>query len=197
MSRTLLSSTAAAIFAFQASAFAEPATVTADLALRMGPGLTYPVVEVMFPDTVVEIEGCVDRGLWCRVDWNGQRGWAYAAFLARERPEPFSSAPPTMQYLDRRPPAPAPQQWASVPRDAAPPAPAREITVGPPANVEAYVMTHKVEPIRLKGEAVVDATLPVSVKLHQVPGYRYRYAYINDRVVLADPDTYRIVHVFQ
>lgn len=197
MTRMLPLSAAAAVFALQAGAFAQPATVTTDLALRVGPGLTYPVLDVIDPDAVVEVAGCVDRGLWCQVSWNGRSGWVYSAFLARERPQPLRSGPAQMRLPDRQAP-PRAEQWASVgPRDAAPPGPATEIVVGPPLHVETYVMTHRVEPVHLQGEAVVDATLPGSVRLHPVPGYRYRYAYVNDRIVLADPETYRIVHVFE
>jgi uncharacterized protein YraI len=207
---------AAATLALQSSAFALPATVTGDVAVRTGPGPNFPVIGVIARAAPVEVQGCVHRGMWCQIAWNGQLGWTYATYLAHEVQgrmvalpeartqveiptvvyEETQPAPPTMGTLGTlRVPLNPPQ---AAPPQAAPPQTAMvSMATTPPPEVRTYVMTQKVEPVYLEGEAVVDATLPNTVQLHPVPNYRYRYAYVNGSVVLADPNTYRIVHVFQ
>jgi hypothetical protein len=47
------------------------------------------------------------------------------------------------------------------------------------------------------GEVVVGATLPGDVVISQVPNYQYSYVRINDRPMLVDPQSRRIVYVYE
>lgn len=67
----------------------------------------------------------------------------------------------------------------------------------PPDTVKTYVTTNKVEPIYLDGEVVVGQALPKTVKVYEVPKYDYRYAYVNGRTVLVEPDSGQIVYVYR
>ena len=74
-----------AIFLF---AFARPvqaatpvAMTTADLNLRAGPGVRFPVVATIPDGANVRIYGCIDAYSWCDVGWGGDRGWVAGAYL--------------------------------------------------------------------------------------------------------------------
>jgi uncharacterized protein YraI len=69
--------------------------------------------------------------------------------------------------------------------------------VDPPDQVRTFVTTNRVEPIYLEGEVVVGAVVPQGVRLHEVPNYPNRYAYINGRTVLVEPGTNKIVYVYR
>lgn len=62
------------------AAVAAPAGATADINLRSGPGTRYSVVTVIPQGARVERGSCT--GNWCRVSWNGYRGYASASFLS-------------------------------------------------------------------------------------------------------------------
>lgn len=65
------------------AAFANPALVTSDLNLRTGPSTGYRVVTAMPDGAIVDVSGCTRGYNWCRVDWNGYRGWASSHYLAQ------------------------------------------------------------------------------------------------------------------
>ncbi len=67
------------------AAFAATAMVTTTLHLRSGPGSRYRIVTSMPDGAVVDIPGCARGYNWCRVNWNGYRGWASASYLAFRR----------------------------------------------------------------------------------------------------------------
>lgn len=50
--------------------------------------------------------------------------------------------------------------------------------------------------MQLGGDVVVGAEVPADVTFQEVPNYEYRYTRINDRPVLVDPGTRRIVYVY-
>lgn len=65
------------------AALANPALVTRDLHLRTGPSTGYNVITTMPDGAVVDVSGCTRGYNWCRVDWNGYRGWASSHYLAQ------------------------------------------------------------------------------------------------------------------
>lgn len=69
--------------------------------------------------------------------------------------------------------------------------------VDPPDQVRTYVTTNKVDPVYLDGEVVVGSAIPKTVKVYQVPDYKYQYAYVNGRTVLVEPDSNKIVYVYR
>jgi uncharacterized protein YraI len=64
------------------TASAADAIATTDLNMRAGPGPQYPVVDAIQANGAVTVNGCTESGRWCDVVWNGNRGWAYAEYLA-------------------------------------------------------------------------------------------------------------------
>jgi uncharacterized protein YraI len=196
---------AAAVLALQSSAFAAPAVVTTDMALRLGPGPTYPVVGVIERNAMVDVMGCIDAGTWCQVSWAGKTGWTFANYLAYQHagnlvllPQARSQVQiPTVVYQQQAAAAPVPQ-IATV--GTLPPFNPLQATIealNPPQPVLTYITTNRVDPIYLDGEIVVGATLPPTVSLYRVPDYQYHYANVNNRVVLVEPGTNRIVYVYR
>ena len=61
------------------AAFAAPATSTANVNVRSGPGGGYGVVDVLRRGDRVEVTGC--RGGWCYVEKRGPDGWVSANYL--------------------------------------------------------------------------------------------------------------------
>ncbi|MBM3548264.1 MAG: DUF1236 domain-containing protein [Alphaproteobacteria bacterium] len=175
---------AAAVFGLGSAAMAMPAVVTADLALRAGPGPAHPIIATIDRNGIVELEGCIDAGMWCKVSWNGVTGWTYAAYLGQQTRERIVVIPearrtiqvPTVVYQEQR---------------------AATVSQTAPATVQTYITTNKIEPIFVEGEPVVGATLPSSVVVREVPQYQYRYAVVNGRTVLVEPGTNRIVYVYR
>jgi hypothetical protein len=70
------------------------------------------------------------------------------------------------------------------------------ITVQPPERVITYVERHQVAPIEVEGDLATGYVVPESVELTPVPDDpRYDYVYVQDRPVLVDRDTRRVVWV--
>ena len=69
--------------------------------------------------------------------------------------------------------------------------------VTPPEEVRTYIDTTPGQAVQLGGDVVVGAEVPADVTFQEVPDYEYRYVRINDRPVLVDPGTRRIVYVYQ
>jgi uncharacterized protein YraI len=63
------------------SAFALDGYVSANVNLRSGPGLDYPVVSVLPQWTGLQVMGCVNGYAWCDVQVGPDRGWIYAEYL--------------------------------------------------------------------------------------------------------------------
>jgi hypothetical protein len=67
--------------------------------------------------------------------------------------------------------------------------------------IREYVVKQRVKPARITGEVRVGGVLPADVELVAVPNEwgpavsRYRYVYSNNRVVLVEPDSRRVVHI--
>lgn len=67
-----------------ASAWAYPATITASVNLRTGPGLGNPVITVLPRGATVDVRRC--RGNWCEVTYRNWRGFVSQRFVAQHRP---------------------------------------------------------------------------------------------------------------
>jgi Protein of unknown function (DUF1236) len=68
-------------------------------------------------------------------------------------------------------------------------------------RIKEYVVKEKVRPVTIKERVAVGATLPADVELAPVPGTwgptftKYRYVYSDNRVMLVEPDSRRVVQV--
>jgi uncharacterized protein YraI len=194
---------AASVTAMPALA-AVTATATTPLNVRSGPGPQYPVVGVIRDNGQAVVTGCIQGSRWCQVSFNGSTGWAYSKYLAMNQggqtvviaQEP--SVVPVVPYeapataVETVGSAPAPIAGTLVETDAAPIA-----VAPPPETVSTYVEAHPVQPVYLNGEVVVGAGLPQTVALAPVPNYQYDYAYVNRVPVLVEPQSRRIVYVYQ
>lgn len=67
--------------------------------------------------------------------------------------------------------------------------------------VRQYVVQHRRPSVRVQGDVVVGATLPQQVAVYPVEGNpafaNYRYTWVNDRAVLVDPSSRRVVYVIE
>ncbi|KQV64488.1 DUF1236 domain-containing protein [Rhizobium sp. Root1220] len=177
------------------------ATAVNDLTIRSGPGPQYPSVGVATRGSQTILDGCVQGSRWCRVDANGVRGWVYAEYLQVN--QGGSSIIVEDNQADLGVPVVTYESTASVaPAD---PAPGDELlgpvgsveAITPPETVRTYVDTNPGQTVQLGGDVVVGAEVPGDVTFQQIPDYQYRYVRINDRPVLVDPGTRRIVYVYQ
>ena len=202
---TLLSGVAAAAVALCGAAWAQtPATATADLNVRAGPGPQYEVVGVIPSNQQTTVQGCLEGSKWCMVDHGGTQGWAYSDYLMAD-----ASGTPVVVA----------ERWADVgvpvvTFDAGATGVATGAIAGalvggpvgavagavvgaaltPPETALAYVRSNRLDPIYLDGEVVVGATLPETVELRAIPDYDYHYVYINGVPVLVNPQR-QIVYV--
>ena len=67
--------------AVPALAFAANGYTTANVHMRAGPGIGYPVVTTIPEGAKIEIHGCLADRDWCDVTWDGYRGWVSAHYL--------------------------------------------------------------------------------------------------------------------
>jgi len=98
--------------------------------------------------------------------------------------------------------SPAPEGYREGYRDAGPVGGIIGGTVGAavevPGDVLGFVTGHPRHYDRVREEIVVGEPLPREVHVYEVPRHReYVYAYVNDRRVLVDPHTRRVVRVVE
>jgi uncharacterized protein YgiM (DUF1202 family) len=91
---------ALSLFAGTVSAFAEPATVTAHVNVRSGPGVEYRAVGSVPRNTVVDMGQC--RGDWCQISSYGLSGWVSSQYLVdaplpNPQPQPLPQPQPQPQ----------------------------------------------------------------------------------------------------
>jgi hypothetical protein len=66
-------------------------------------------------------------------------------------------------------------------------------------KIKQYVTTQKIAPVTVKERVTVGATLPADVRLQPVPAdwgpsvAKYHYIYADDRVVLVEPSTRKVI----
>ncbi|MFB9948060.1 DUF1236 domain-containing protein [Rhizobium puerariae] len=193
----------AALSALALPAQAQMATTTAsDIVVRSGPGQDYPEIGLATRGSPAMMDGCLEGGNWCRIEVNGMRGWVFAEYLTIRH----NGTPVVVQDYRSRYDVPAVtyESTSSI----APPAPVPgpdDIMLGPvgtvdvvdpPDTVISYIEQHPAETIRVRNELVVGATLPPDVMIREVPDYEYDYVVVNDRPVLVDPGSRRIVHIY-
>ncbi|MEQ1949854.1 DUF1236 domain-containing protein [Mesorhizobium sp. CN2-181] len=62
--------------------------------------------------------------------------------------------------------------------------------------IREYVKKEPLASISLLGvELNVGNTVPETVELHEIPDVQYRYTVVDNRTVLVDPGTHKIIHV--
>jgi hypothetical protein len=83
------------------------------------------------------------------------------------------------------------------------PGPGVTVTIAPEqrTRIKQYVVQQKVRPVTVRERVTVGATLPAEIEFAAVPSDwgpelgRYRYVYSDDRVVLVEPSTRRVVQI--
>jgi uncharacterized protein YraI len=175
------------------------ATTATDLTVYSGPGTEYPSVGIATRGSSAVLDGCLDGENWCRIDVNGMRGWVFAQELTVD----YNGAPVIVRErrVDLGVPVVSYEQTGSI-AGPADPAPGDEMigkvgTIVPPPEVITYIERTPMDPVAYDGEIVVGATLPSDVVISAVPNYRYSYIRINDRPILVDPGSRRIVYVYE
>ncbi|AZV18140.1 DUF1236 domain-containing protein [Mesorhizobium sp. M7A.F.Ce.TU.012.03.2.1] len=76
---------------------------------------------------------------------------------------------------------------------------AQDVVITPEQDtvVREYVKKQPMASVKLPGvELTVGTALPDTVELHEVPNVKYRYVVIDNRTVLVDPSTRKIVKVY-
>jgi uncharacterized protein YraI len=182
MRKFLLFSAAAIAIAAAGYAHADTlATTIAPANVRAGPSSQDDVIATLGSGETVDVIGCVQRGRWCRIAFDGGEGFISSRRLSGDLGG-------TVILTDR--------SVGTRLRVVESP-PAREFIIDPPVRVRTYVTTNRLPPLRLtESDVVVGGTLPGTVELREVPDYRYRYAYLNERPVLVEPGSRRIVYIY-
>ena len=68
----------------------------------------------------------------------------------------------------------------------------------PPDEVITYVQRERIPSVRIEGDIGVGFTLPGTVEVRTIPRHdRYGYAVINDRRVIVEPSTRRVIRVIE
>jgi uncharacterized protein YraI len=177
-------------------------TTASDIIVRSGPGQNYPEIGMATRGSPAMMDGCLQGSKWCRIDVNGMRGWVYAEYLTIRH---NGSAVAVEEYRTQyEVPSVTYETTASVAPPAAVPGPGDVLlgpvgaveAVEPPETVISYIEEHPVRPVYVRNEVAIGATLPPEVVIQQVPDYDYDYVVVNDRPVLVDPGTRRIVHIY-
>ncbi|GHG36506.1 DUF1236 domain-containing protein [Paracoccus aerius] len=60
-----------------------------------------------------------------------------------------------------------------------------------------YVMENKTESVVLDTDIVVGTQVPETVEIHTIPESEYSYVYVEDRAVLVEPQSRKIVHIYE
>jgi outer membrane lipoprotein SlyB len=76
------------------------------------------------------------------------------------------------------------------------------LTAPQSTQVQQYVVRERRPSVRVQERVVVGETLPQSVEVYAIPAdvgvqTQYRYSVVNDRTVLVDPQTRRIIQVIE
>jgi hypothetical protein len=68
----------------------------------------------------------------------------------------------------------------------------------PPAEVRSYVVRENVPSVQVDEDIVVGEVLPTTVVLRPVPKHKeYRFAVVNDRKVIVEPRTRKVIQVIE
>lgn len=178
------------------------ATTVTDMTIYSGPGTDYEQVGLATRGSTGELDGCLDGGAWCRIDVNGMRGWVYAENLTVDQGgapmgvRKYGKAPvvtyqktgSTVVVTPQPQPGPNDQNLGAV-EDVGP--------VTPPGTVITYMTSNPADEIEYQGDIAVGTTLPPGTTFRAIPDYEYSYTRINNRQVLVDPGTRRVVYVYE
>jgi hypothetical protein len=221
MRRLLILSVATAALMSAGAAYADTmAMANRDLNVRAGPGTQNPIIGVVGSGQSVNIRGCEQSGRWCTVAFDGGEGWVSAKYLSGDfnAGQVVVTEQPTAAIRTTRPASPAAGTGALVggaggavagaviggPVGAAVGGVAGVIAGGttgsvldPPRRVRTYVSAHRLQPVYLDNQITVGSSLPDTVELREIPDYQYRYVYVNDRPMLVEPGSRRVVYVQQ
>jgi len=64
--------------------------------------------------------------------------------------------------------------------------------------IREYVHKKPLASVKLPGvELNIGTALPDTVELHEVPNVKYRYTVIDNRTVIVDPDTHKVVKIIK
>lgn len=217
-------STVAVIALTSTPALADVSAVAAtDLNLRAGPDTAFSAIGTIDNGANVDVQGCVESSEWCAVSYNGQSGWAYAPYLAVDVDGNYTaiSTRPTGYEIDTVVFTPKEEQVEQAEAAAAGAtfgvitaialggpvggviaggilgASAGAIAEEPDQSVITYVNSNAVEDVRLRGEAVVGARVPLDqVTVYEVPeSPDFKYLYLNGSPAVVTADTGTIVYV--
>lgn len=76
------------------------------------------------------------------------------------------------------------------------PAPTGSIVL--PGEVRTYVMEQQTPSVVYEGDVIVGTTLPDTVEIHTVPNMDgYAYTVVNERRVIVEPKTHRVIQVLE
>ncbi|MER9832532.1 DUF1236 domain-containing protein [Mesorhizobium sp. M0134] len=77
---------------------------------------------------------------------------------------------------------------------------AQDVVIDPEQEtvIKEYVKKQPLASVKIPGvELNVGSTLPDTVELHEVPNTKYRYVVVDNRTVVVDPGTRKIVKVIE
>ncbi|RWP59362.1 MAG: DUF1236 domain-containing protein [Mesorhizobium sp.] len=77
---------------------------------------------------------------------------------------------------------------------------AQDVIIAPEQEtvIREYVKKQPLASVELPGvELNIGSTIPETVELHEVPDVEYRYVVVDNRTVLVDPGTRKIVKIIQ
>ncbi len=196
MRTLLLSAIAGTLVAMSGAAWADTlVSADRDLNMRAGPGSRYPVVGVLAAGQTAVLDGCLQGSKWCAVGNADNRAWINSDYVTSEfsgrrvvlTERPVDSGVTVIEtpgvVMDDE------LSTGSVVQDDDTDLPL------PPMEARSYVRTNAVDPIYIQDEVRTGATLPDTVVLSEVPGYDYRYAYVNGEPVIVSPSSRHIVYV--
>lgn len=194
MKTLLLSAVAGTLVALSGSAWADTlVSADRDLNLRAGPGSRYAVVGVLAAGQTAVLHGCLQGSKWCAVGNADNRAWVNSDYVTSEfsgRRVILAERPLDSGVTVIETPAVAEDDELSTGAIIQ----ADEASI-PPMEVRSYVTTNAVDPIYIEDEIRTGGSLPDTVVLREVPGYDYRYAYVNGEPVIVSPSSRHIVYV--
>ncbi|PTQ75269.1 DUF1236 domain-containing protein [Celeribacter persicus] len=216
--KTLVTATTTAALLSAPAFAAMTATATTDLNFRAGPGAQYKTLGTIGADESVTVEGCIGAGDWCKVEVNGQSGWAYSPYLTT----PVNDEPVLIYQNQKQLDIETVTYDETSTGEAALAggtfgALAGSLIVGGPAAIAAgavlgmaggaaadpdpvtvtYVTEHPVEPVWLDGEVVVGAGIPDNIETYEIPDSDFQYINVNSETVIVNPEDRRIVKIIR
>ncbi|MCZ0962653.1 DUF1236 domain-containing protein [Paracoccus benzoatiresistens] len=64
-------------------------------------------------------------------------------------------------------------------------------------ETKTYVMENQTESVVIDGDVAVGTLVPESAEIHTIPESQYSYVYVDDRPVLVEPQSRKIVHIYE